>query len=126
MLDSVSHRSIRGIRQRGFDPSFPLSTLEQIYGAITYCLAHQEEPAQYLQRQDAEWSKCAGSLNSGVQQWSIGCGRWARSRASSSHRESLLGRLCVARVCSMVIVGARHQDGAVKAGSGCLRFRAMC
>lgn len=35
--------------------AFPVLTLEQVYGAITYYLAHQEEFDAYLQHADAEF-----------------------------------------------------------------------
>jgi uncharacterized protein (DUF433 family) len=36
---------------------FPTLTLEQVYGAITYYLAHQEKMNLYLQKSDKEWSQ---------------------------------------------------------------------
>lgn len=57
MLDSVLASFDQGHSPEAIRSQYPSLTLEQIYGAIAYCLAHQEEIRQYLQRQDAEWSK---------------------------------------------------------------------
>lgn len=35
--------------------SFPVLTLEQVYGAITFYLAHQEEIDRYLEQQRADY-----------------------------------------------------------------------
>ena|SRR5258708_27190040 len=34
---------------------YPALTLEEVYGAITYYLAHRTEVTEYLKRQDAVW-----------------------------------------------------------------------
>jgi uncharacterized protein (DUF433 family) len=47
-LDSVVYAFQRGAAPESIQRSFPSLTLEQIYGAITFYLAHQEEIDQYL------------------------------------------------------------------------------
>jgi uncharacterized protein (DUF433 family) len=47
-LDSVVHAFRRGAPPESIQRSFPLLTLEQVYGAITYYLAHAEEVDAYL------------------------------------------------------------------------------
>lgn len=47
-LDSVVYAFRRGASPESIQRSFPSLTLEQIYGAITFYLAHQEEIDQYL------------------------------------------------------------------------------
>jgi hypothetical protein len=37
--------------------SFPLLTLEEIYGAVTYYLAHKTEVDEYLKREEAEFER---------------------------------------------------------------------
>ena len=57
MLDSVLASFDQGHSPEAIRSQYPSLTLEQIYGAITYCLAHQDEVRQYLKRQDAEWAR---------------------------------------------------------------------
>ena len=57
MLDSVIASFDQGHSPESIRSQYPSMTLEQVYGAITYYLAHQEEVEVYLQQQDAEWAK---------------------------------------------------------------------
>src|SRR4029453_5347834 len=57
MLDSVvaafrQRHSAETIRQQ-----YPAMTLEEMYGSITYYLAHAAEVDAYLQQQDAIWEQ---------------------------------------------------------------------
>jgi uncharacterized protein (DUF433 family) len=54
-LDSVVYAFHRGASPEGIQRSFPTLTLEQIYGAIAYYLAHQKEIDQYLVDGEAEF-----------------------------------------------------------------------
>ena len=55
-LDSVVHAYRNGAAPESIFRSFPLiGSLERIYGAITYYLAHQPEVNEYLKRQDTVW-----------------------------------------------------------------------
>lgn len=56
-LDSVVYAFRRGASPESIQRSFPSLTLEQIYGAITFYLAHQEEIDQYLLNGEAEHEK---------------------------------------------------------------------
>jgi uncharacterized protein (DUF433 family) len=56
-LDSVVYAFHRGASPESIQRSFPTLTLEQIYGAITYYLAHQEEIDQYLLDGEAGFEK---------------------------------------------------------------------
>ncbi|MGQ0593402.1 MAG: DUF433 domain-containing protein [Gammaproteobacteria bacterium] len=47
-LDSVVHAFWRGQTVESIAQSFPVLTLEQIYGALTFYLAHQAEVDTYL------------------------------------------------------------------------------
>jgi uncharacterized protein (DUF433 family) len=53
-LDSIIAAFNRGAAPESIRRSFPLLTLEEVYGAITFYLAHETEIAEYLQRSDAE------------------------------------------------------------------------
>src|SRR5687768_7319011 len=54
-LDSVVYAFLRGAAPESIVRSFPLLTLEQIYGAIAYYLAHEQEIDAYLRRGEAEY-----------------------------------------------------------------------
>jgi uncharacterized protein (DUF433 family) len=56
-LDSVVYAFHRGASPEGIQRSFPTLTLEQIYGAIAYYLAHQKEIDQYLADSEAGFEK---------------------------------------------------------------------
>jgi uncharacterized protein (DUF433 family) len=56
-LDSVVYAFRRGASPESIQRSFPSLTLEQIYGAITFYLSHQEEINQYLLDGEAEHEK---------------------------------------------------------------------
>jgi uncharacterized protein (DUF433 family) len=56
-LDSVVYAFRRGASPESIQRSFPSLTLEQIYGAITFYLANQEEIGQYLLDGEAEHEK---------------------------------------------------------------------
>lgn len=53
-LDSIVYAFRRGAPPECIQRSFPLLTLEQVYGAITFYLAHQREIDVYLQRGEDE------------------------------------------------------------------------
>lgn len=54
-LDSIVYAFLRGASPESVARSFPLITLEQIYGAIAFYLAHQPEIDAYLQQGEAEF-----------------------------------------------------------------------
>jgi hypothetical protein len=47
-LDSVIHAFLNGQTAEGIAQSFPVLSLEQVYGAITFYLAHRSEVDAYL------------------------------------------------------------------------------
>ena len=53
-LDSIVAAFNRGAAPETIRRSFPLLTLEEVYGAITFYLAHENEIHEYLRRSDAE------------------------------------------------------------------------
>src|SRR6266849_4287123 len=54
-LDSIVYAFLRGASPESIARSFPLLTLEEVYGAITFYLAHQSEIDAYLQQGEAEF-----------------------------------------------------------------------
>lgn len=52
-LDSLVCRFLEGRSPECIQQSFPTLTLEQVYGALTYYLAHRAEIDAYLAQQDA-------------------------------------------------------------------------
>jgi len=61
-LDSIVYAFLEGHTAESIQQSFPLLTLEQVYGAITYYLAHQEDIATYLQEQAAAFETLKEAL----------------------------------------------------------------
>jgi len=56
-LDSIVYSWQRGASPESIQRSFPLLTLEQVYGAITFYLAHQPEIDAYLKQGEAEFER---------------------------------------------------------------------
>jgi len=56
-LDSIVHAFRRGESPETICQNFELLRLEEVYGAITYCLANQAEIDAYLIRQDETWAE---------------------------------------------------------------------
>ena len=56
-LDSIVYAFLNGIAAEGIVQSFPVLSLEQVYGAITFYLANQEAVDLYLQEGKAEYEK---------------------------------------------------------------------
>ena len=56
-LDSVVYAFLRGESSEGIADSFPALSLEQVYGAIAFYLAHRESIDGYLQEGKAEFAR---------------------------------------------------------------------
>lgn len=55
-LDSLVYRFLEGLSPETIQAEcFPTLTLEQVYGAITYYLAHRDEVDAYLKGEDSEF-----------------------------------------------------------------------
>ena len=54
-LDSIVRRFWEGDAPEAIVQAFPVLTLEQVYGAITFYLAHREEIDRYLEHQRADY-----------------------------------------------------------------------
>ena len=62
-LDSIVYAFKRGAAPESMQRAFPLLTLEEIYGAITFYLAHEQEIDAYLAQAEAAFEGQAGALN---------------------------------------------------------------
>ena len=56
-LDSIVYAFRRGAAPESIQRSFPLLSLEEVYGAIAYYLAHQAEIDSYLMAEEREFSR---------------------------------------------------------------------
>ncbi len=54
-LDSIVYAFLRGSPPESIAHSFPLITLEDVYGAIAFYLAHQSEVDAYLRQGESEF-----------------------------------------------------------------------
>jgi uncharacterized protein (DUF433 family) len=54
-LDSIVYAFLRGAAPESIAQSFPTLTLEEVYGAIAFYLAHQTEIDAYLQEGEREF-----------------------------------------------------------------------
>lgn len=54
-LDSVVYAFLRGASPEAIARSFPLVSLEDVYGAITFYLGHQPELDAYLRQSESEF-----------------------------------------------------------------------
>jgi uncharacterized protein (DUF433 family) len=61
-LDSIVYAFLDGHTAESIQQSFPSLTLEQVYGAITYCLAHREGIDTSLQEQAAAFETLKETL----------------------------------------------------------------
>lgn len=86
-LDSVVYAFRRGASPESIQRSFPLLTLEQLYRAIAFYLAHREEVDRYLLAGTRSSKSCAAPrakrTRSGTRTWS-GRGRRRRLPARES------------------------------------------
>ncbi len=62
-LDSIVYAFKRGVAPESMQRAFPLLTLEEIYGAITFYLAHESEIDAYLRQSAAEFASQARALS---------------------------------------------------------------
>ena len=62
-LDSLVYAFREGHTAESLAQSFPVLTLEQVYGAITYYLANREVVDAYLRQQEADFAQLAQDLN---------------------------------------------------------------
>ncbi len=56
-LDSIVYAFQRGASPESITRSFPVVTLEEVYGALTFYLAHKDAVDEYLKHEEAEFEK---------------------------------------------------------------------
>lgn len=56
-LDSIVHSFLNGDSPETISQSFPVLTLEQVYGAIAYYLAHREEVDEHLRVEEIDFEE---------------------------------------------------------------------
>jgi uncharacterized protein (DUF433 family) len=61
-LDSVVYAFVNGVSPESIVDSFPALTVEQVYGAIAYYLAHQAEVGAYLRQGESEFAALSQRL----------------------------------------------------------------
>jgi uncharacterized protein (DUF433 family) len=66
-LDSIVYAFKRGAAPESIQRALPLLILEEIYGAITFYLAHEQEIDAYLAQAEAELEVQARALNAAAQ-----------------------------------------------------------
>jgi uncharacterized protein (DUF433 family) len=62
-LDSIVYAFQRGVAPESIQRAFPLLTLEEVYGAITFYLAHMQEINAYLVQAEVVFAFQASQLN---------------------------------------------------------------
>src|SRR5262249_34134385 len=62
-LESIVYAFKRGAAPESIQRAFSLLTLEEIYGAITFYLAHEQEIDTYLAQAEAAFAVQANALN---------------------------------------------------------------
>lgn len=71
MLDSIIASFEQGHSAETIQQQYPVLNLEEVYGAITWYLAHSDEVTEYLRRQQTVWgqerAKAAGQSSPVVQ-----------------------------------------------------------
>ena len=62
-LDSIVYAFRRGASPETIKGSFPILTLEQVYGAIAFYLAHEREIDSYLERSERDFEVQGKQMN---------------------------------------------------------------
>jgi uncharacterized protein (DUF433 family) len=62
-LDSIVYAFKRGAAAASIKRSFPLLTLEEIYGAITFYLSHEQAVDDYLKHSEKQFELKAKEMN---------------------------------------------------------------
>jgi uncharacterized protein (DUF433 family) len=60
-LDSIVYAFVSGQSAEAIAQAFPVLSLEQVYGAITYYLAHREELHRYLEARQQDFDGKRGA-----------------------------------------------------------------
>ena len=68
-LDSIVYGFLRGASPESIQRSFPALTLEQVYGAIAFYLANQEEVDRYLLEGEQEFEELRQASRAANPKW---------------------------------------------------------
>jgi uncharacterized protein (DUF433 family) len=68
-LDSIVYAFRRGAAPESIQRSFPSLTLEEVYGAIAFYLANQQEVDQYLVEDEQEFEKLRQASRAAHPEW---------------------------------------------------------
>ena len=68
-LDSIVYKWRRGASPESIQRSFSVLTLEQVYGAIAFYLAHENEIDQYLQNGEQEFDRLEAESRTAHNTW---------------------------------------------------------
>ncbi len=91
-LDSVVYRFLEGLSPESIQADcFPVLTLEQVYGAITYYLAHEQEIDEYLREGEAGYQRQRAERREELRRTKPELYR--RLEAARSEREALRPRI---------------------------------
>jgi uncharacterized protein (DUF433 family) len=63
-LDSIVYAFLKGLSPESIVQSFPLLSLEQVYGAIAFYLAHRSDIDAYLSEEEAKYDAMPQPLES--------------------------------------------------------------
>jgi len=91
-LDSIVYRFLEGLCPESIVDCFQTLTLEQVYGAITYYLAHRAEIDAYLQAEDAEYDAFRQLVRAQYPRLSRRLDELLQSRQGAAHENLLPGR----------------------------------
>src|ERR1051326_8183773 len=68
-LESLVYAFRRGTSPESIRRSFPILTIEEVYGAITFYLAHEQAVDDYLEESEHGFKARAGELNARTPSW---------------------------------------------------------
>lgn len=88
-LDSVVYAFLQGQTAESIAQSFPLLTLEQVYGAITFYLAHRADIDAYLKQGEAEFAALRQAAREADPMFYQKLADARRQRQSAAHEDTV-------------------------------------
>lgn len=97
-LDSIVYAFVSGQTAESIAQSFPVLKLEQVYGAITFYLAHREEVDSYLAKTRTDFealrSKARDMAQRSTRNWPMRGGNRMQLPYESSYASEWINRIC--------------------------------
>ena len=90
-LDSVVYAFLQGQTAESIAQSFPVLTLEQVYGAIAFYLAHRAEIDAYLEQGQAEFAALRQAAREADPMFYQKLADARRQRQGSTHEDTVSG-----------------------------------